>query len=82
MEFLVPLMPLFGTLPFAVSAAYIVHRILRHRELMARGNAQIEDVQQQLESLRDAHIELQERLDVAERVLAQVRDAAPRRALE
>jgi len=82
MEFLIPLMPLFGTLPFAISAAWIVHRILRHRERMARNSAQIEDVQQQLEALRDAHLELQERLDVAERVLAQVRDAQPPRALE
>ena len=83
MEFLVPLMPLFATLPLAVGAAWIVHRILRHRERTSASNAQIEELRQEVEALRAGHTELQERLDFTERVLAQVRDGQQRtRALE
>lgn len=74
MEFLVPLMPLFATLPFAVSAAWIAHRILRYRERTAGSRAELEELRQEFEALRSAHMELQERLDFTERMLAQVRD--------
>ena len=83
MEFLVPLMPLFGTLPLAVGAAWIVHRILRHRERSSASKTQIEELHQDVEALRAAQQELLERLDFTERVLAQVRDTQQRtRALE
>lgn len=83
MEILVPLMPLFGTLPLAVGAAWIVHRFLKHRERTSASKGQIEELHQEVEALRAAHLELQERLDFTERVLAQVRDAQQRpRALE
>jgi hypothetical protein len=75
MEFLVPLMPLFATLPIAVAGAWIVHRILRHKERSAGSRAQLEELQQEFEALRSAHMELQERLDFTERMLGQVRDA-------
>lgn len=75
MELLVPLMPLFATLPIAVSGAWIVHRILRYRERTAGSRAQLEDLQQEFEALRSAQVELQERLDFTERMLGQVRDA-------
>jgi len=75
MEYMVPLMPLFATLPFAVSAAWIAHRILRHRERMAGRQAQLEELRQEFEALRNANMELQERLDFTERMLGQVRDA-------
>ena len=74
MEFLVPFMPLFGMLPVAVAAAWIAHRILRHRERMGISNEQIERLRQELEALRDAHVDVQERLEFTERVLAQIRE--------
>lgn len=74
MEYLVPLMPLFGALPFAVAAAWITHRILRHREQFSGSRAETEQLRQELEALRADYVDLQERLDVTERVLAQVRD--------
>ena len=74
MEFLVPFMPLFGTLPFAVAAAWIVHRILRHRERLSSSGAEMEQIRQEIEALRASYVDLQERLDFTERILAQVRE--------
>jgi uncharacterized membrane protein len=74
-EYLVPFMPLFGALPLAAAAAFIAYAILRHRERMAGTNAELEQIRQELEALRANHLELQERLDFTERILAQVRDA-------
>ena len=68
MEFLVPLMPMFVLLPPAVAGAWIVHRILRHREHSLRAS-------DDMEALRETQQELQERLDVTERILAQVRES-------
>lgn len=74
MEFLVPFMPLFGTLPVAVGAVWIVHRILRHRERLSSSNAEMEQLREEVEALRASYLDLQERLDFTERVLAQVRE--------
>lgn len=83
MEFLVPFMPLFATLPVAAAAAWIVHRILRHRERLASSSAEMEQLGQEVEALRASYVDLQERLDFTERILAQVRDGQHEpRALE
>jgi hypothetical protein len=66
---LVPLMPLFATLPVAVAAAWIVHRVLRHRERMVGSRREVDELRQEIESLAAAQGELQERLDFNERVL-------------
>lgn len=72
-ELLVPLMPLFATLPIAVAAAWIVHRVLRAREGGSALRQELEGLRQEIESLRLSQTELQERLDFTERVLAQLR---------
>ena len=83
MQYLVVLMPLFGALPVAAAAVWIVHGILRHRERMAFGNAELDRLREELEALRANHMELQERVDFTERALAQVRGAqGGTRALE
>ena len=83
MQYLVMLMPLFAALPVAAAAVWIVHGILRHRERMSLGNAEIERLREELEALRASHLELQERVDFTERALAQVRGAQrDARALE
>jgi hypothetical protein len=74
MEILVPFMPLFATLPLAVSAAWIVHRIMVSRERHAAGSKRIDDLEEELHALRAAQLELQERVDFSERVLGQVRE--------
>jgi hypothetical protein len=68
-------MPLFGTLPFAVGAVWIVHRVLRYRERKAGTAEEIHELRQQLEAVQHAQMEVQERLDFTERVLAQIRSA-------
>jgi hypothetical protein len=74
MEFLVPFMPMFAMLPLAVGGAWIVHAILRHRERMQGGSHSVAELRDEVEAMRQAQMELQERLDVTERVLAQVRE--------
>jgi hypothetical protein len=72
MEFLIPLMPLFGALPIAV-AAVVIARMFRHRRdaPLAELEAQNQALQAELGTMRDELQEAQERLDFAERILAQ-----------
>lgn len=73
-EILVPLMPLFATLPFAVAAVLIANRVLRYRENQSDLRERIAQLQEQLEEVRAAQLELGERVDFTERVLGQVRE--------
>jgi hypothetical protein len=74
MEFLIPLMPLFGALPIAV-AAIVIARIWSHRRdvPLADLEAQNNELRAEVGAMRDELREAQERLDFAERVLAQQR---------
>ncbi len=78
MEFLIPLMPLFGALPIAV-AAVVIARIWRgRRELpVADLEAQNAELRAEMSEMRAELREAQERLDFAERVLAQQRRGEP-----
>ena len=78
MEFLIPFMPLFGALPIAV-AAVVIARIWRgHRgRPLADLEAQNEQLQAEVSTMREELREAQERLDFAERVLAQQRRGEP-----
>jgi membrane protein implicated in regulation of membrane protease activity len=72
MEFLVPLMPLFGALPIAVAAVVIARMWLQRRDLPAAHlEAQNEELRGELEAMRHELRETQERLDFTERVLTQ-----------
>lgn len=82
MEFLVPFMPLFGMLPLAVAAGWIVNRVLKHRERTMGSREELDSLRQDIESLRAAHMELQERLDFTERILGQVRESQRLRNIE
>jgi hypothetical protein len=78
MEFLIPFMPLFGALPIAV-AAVVIARIWRgHRgRPLADLEAQNEQLQAEVSTMREELREAQERLDFTERVLAQQRRGEP-----
>ena len=78
MEFLIPLMPLFGALPIAV-AAVVIARIWRgHGERPSADlEAQNEQLQAEMNTIREELREAQERLDFTERVLAQQRRVEP-----
>lgn len=73
MEFLVPFMPMFAMLPLAAGAVLIVHLILRARARQHGSSEAVDALRDEVEELRQGQLELQERLDVTERVLAQVR---------
>lgn len=73
MEFLVPFMPMFATLPLAAGAVWIAHLILRSRARGHGSSEALDALRDEMEALRQGQVELQERLDVTERVLAQVR---------
>ena len=80
MELLIPLMPLFGALPIAVAAVVIAKIWQKRRAVpLADLEADNQEFRAELESLRRDLQETQERLDFAERLLAQQRnrDALP-----
>jgi predicted nucleic acid-binding Zn-ribbon protein len=64
---------LFLTAPFAIAAAWIVHRIMRARERLAVSREEFERLREHLEALTVNLGEVQERLDFTERVLSQLR---------
>lgn len=74
MEYLVPLMPLMASLPIAVAAVVVARMWLRARELRGSLADQVADLEGHVETLRHAQLELQERLEFTERLLAQARD--------
>jgi hypothetical protein len=74
MEFLVPLLPLFGSLPIAVAAVVIARLWFRHRASQGDLADQVHELQAQVESLRIGQGELEERAEFAERLLNQVKE--------
>jgi hypothetical protein len=80
MELLIPLMPLFGALPIAV-AAVVIAKIWQKRRAVPLADLEADnrEFRAELDSLRRDLQETQERLDFAERLLAQQRnrDALP-----
>lgn len=74
MEYLVPLMPLFGSLPIAVAAVIIARLWFRHRISQSDLVEQVHQLHAEMESLRAGQLELQERAEFAERLLSQVKE--------
>lgn len=74
METLIPLMPLFGALPFAAAAVLIARMFFRHRETRGTLTQQMEEFEARLEALRQGQVELQERAEFTERVLSQLKE--------
>ena len=82
MEFLIPLMPLLGTLPFAAAAVIITYLIVKSRGASGATKEELAQLREAIERLRDGQFDLQERLDVTERIVAQIRGAERRERLE
>ncbi|HEU5171543.1 MAG TPA: hypothetical protein VFU46_13435 [Gemmatimonadales bacterium] len=69
---LVPLMPLLGTLPIAVAAIVVAKLLRRRRDAPVDAlEAQNRELRDELDVLRRELAETQERLDFTERVLTQ-----------
>jgi hypothetical protein len=78
MEFLMPLMPLFGALPIAVAAVVIARMWRQRRDIpLAELEAQNQELRAEIGTMRDELHETQERLDFAERILGQQRRGEP-----
>jgi len=74
MEYLIPLMPLFGALPIAVAAVVIARIWFRRRDIpLADLEARTHELRAELDAMQVELREAQERLDFTERVLAQQR---------
>lgn len=76
MEYLIPLMPLLPAIPISIAAVVIARMWTRRRDVpLADLEAQNRELQAEVGAMRDELRETQERLDFAERVLAQQRRA-------
>ncbi|MEP6571895.1 MAG: hypothetical protein ABJD11_04340 [Gemmatimonadota bacterium] len=78
--FLVPFMPLMATLPAAVAAVWIANRWLKTRGTSAEILAEVAGLREEMEAVRQAQAELQDRFDFSERLIAQLRDG-PQKSL-
>ena len=72
--FLVPFMPMLAMLPPSIAAIWIANRWFKSRGTTAELRGDIHALQEEVAALRALQGEAQERLDFAERILAQVRE--------
>ena len=72
--FLAPFIPFLAMLPPSFAAVWIANRWLKTRGASAEVRAEIAALRDELAALRQVQADAQERLDFAERVLAQLRE--------
>ncbi len=73
--FLAPFIPFLTMLPPCIAAVWIAHRWFKTRGASAEVRAELAALREEVATLRHAQAETQERLDFAERVLSQLREA-------
>jgi hypothetical protein len=74
MENLVFLVPFLAMLPPSLAAVWIANRWLRTRGTSAELQTELKALRDEVGALRQVQAESQERLDFAERMLAQLRE--------
>ncbi|MGH7676085.1 MAG: hypothetical protein ACREMV_12510 [Gemmatimonadales bacterium] len=72
--FLAPFIPFFAMLPPSLAAVWIASRWLKTRGASADVRAELTTLRDEVATLRQVQMETQERLDFAERLLAQLRE--------
>ncbi len=72
--FLAPFIPFLAMLPPSFAAVWIANRWLRTRGTTAELLAELKALRDEVGALRQVQAESQERIDFAERMLAQVRE--------
>jgi hypothetical protein len=72
--FLVPFMPLLGSVPLAVAIVLVARMWFRHRELRGDRSQQVQELTAKVEALQLGQLELQDRAEFAERLLNQVKE--------
>ena len=72
--FLAPFIPFLAMLPPSLAAVWIANRWLKTRGASADLLAELTALRDEVGTLRQGQVEAQERLDFAERMIAQLRD--------
>ena len=72
---LAPLIPFLAMVPPSLAAMWIASRFFRSRKAIGELQTEIAELREEIAELRHAHADSQERLDFAERMLGQLREA-------
>jgi hypothetical protein len=72
---LAPFIPFLAMIPPSLAAMWIASRWLKSRGTTAEIRAELTTLREELAELRQAHVDSQERLDFAERLLSQIRES-------
>jgi hypothetical protein len=71
---LAPFIPLLALIPPSLAAMWIASRWLKSRKTIGDLHAEVATLREEIAELRQVQTDAQERLDFAERLLAQVRE--------
>jgi hypothetical protein len=71
---LAPFIPFLAMIPPSLAAMWIASRWLKSRGTTAEIRAELTALREEVAELRQAHVDSQERLDFAERLLSQIRE--------
>ena len=71
---LAPFIPFLAMIPPSLAAMWIASRWLKSRGTTAEIRAELAALREEVAELRQAHVDSQERLDFAERLLSQIRE--------
>lgn len=72
---LAPFIPFLAMIPPSLAAMWIASRWLKSRGTTAEIRAELAALREEVAELRQAHVDSQERLDFAERLLSQIRES-------
>ena len=72
---LAPFIPFLAMIPPSLAAMWIASRWLKTRGTTAEIHAELAALREEVTELRRAHVDSQERLDFAERLLSQIRES-------
>ena len=72
---LAPFIPFLAMIPPSLAAMWIASRWLRSRGATSELRSELAALREELAELRQAHVDSQERLDFAERLLSQIRES-------
>lgn len=72
---LAPFIPILAMIPPSLAAMWIASRWLKSRKTNDELHAQLHALREEVAELRQSQVDLQDRVDFTERLLAQVREA-------
>lgn len=72
---LTPFIPFLAMIPPSLAAMWIASRLIRSRNANRELQSELAALREEVAELRQAHVDSQERLDFAERLLSQIRES-------